>query len=122
MLRYESPAQRFARVLIKDHALHGVEMAAGAKVMILYGSANRDETVFAEPDRFDIDRKPGRHLGFGNGLHFCAGAALARLVARIYFRELLVRLPSLRLCDTGPCEWIHSPTFRSLAGLPVTID
>ena len=94
MLRYETPAQRFARVLASDYELHGQTMRQGTKVMVLYGSANRDETVFAEPDRFDITRRPTRHLGFGHGIHFCAGAALARMVARIYFVELLQRLPA----------------------------
>lgn len=119
MLRYESPAHRFARVLAQDHSLHGVAMAAGVKVMILYGSANRDEAVYEEPDRFDIRRKPGRHLGFGHGIHFCAGATLARLVARTYFAELLTRWPSLRLTQPERLEWAHSPTFRSLVALPV---
>jgi cytochrome P450 len=119
MLRYESPAHRFARVMARDHTLHGVTLPAGVKVMILYGSANRDEAVYEEPDRFDIRRKPGRHLGFGHGIHFCAGATLARLVARIYFAELLARWPQLRLARPGDLEWAHSPTFRSLVALPV---
>jgi cytochrome P450 len=119
MLRYESPAHRFARVLARDQTLHGVTMQAGIKVMILYGSANRDEAVFDDPDRFDIRRKPGRHLGFGHGIHFCAGATLARLVARSYFAELLARWPGLRVLDPTRLEWAHSPTFRSLVTLPV---
>jgi cytochrome P450 len=119
MLRYESPAHRFARVLARDHTLHGVTMRAGIKVMILYGSANRDEAVYDDPDRFDIRRKPGRHLGFGHGIHFCAGATLARLVARIYFAELLARWPDLQLVAPDRLEWAHSPTFRSLVTLPV---
>ena len=121
MLRYETPAQRFARVLTQDQALHGQTMAAGTKVMMLYGSANRDEAVFDHPDRFDVTRKPGRHLGFGAGIHFCAGAVLARLVGRIYFTELAAMLPTLRLAQAGPLEWAHSPTFRSLVSLPVTL-
>jgi cytochrome P450 len=119
MLRYESPAHRFARVLARDHTLHSVTMRAGIKVMILYGSANRDEAVFPDPDRFDIARKPGRHLGFGHGIHFCAGATLARLVARSYFAELLARWPGLRVLAPDRLEWAHSPTFRSLVALPV---
>jgi len=115
MLRYESPAQRFARILAVDHAIDGVRMRAGTKVLILYGSANRDEAVWDAPDVFDITRKPGRHLGFGHGIHFCAGAALAREVARAYFS----RLPRLRRLESGPLEWAHSPTFRSLVSLKV---
>jgi cytochrome P450 len=119
MLRYETPAQRFTRILASDYELHGQTMLQGTKVMVLYGSANRDETVFAEPDRFDITRRPTRHLGFGHGIHFCAGAALARMVARVYFAELLQRLPRLRLLEPDRLEWVHSPTFRSLSSLPL---
>jgi cytochrome P450 len=121
MLRYETPAQRFARVLMQDQALHGRTMAAGTKVMMLYGSANRDEAVFDHPDRFDVTRKPGRHLGFGAGIHFCAGAVLARLVGRIYFTELAAILPAPRRAEDGPLEWAHSPTFRSLVSLPLAV-
>jgi cytochrome P450 len=121
MLRYETPAQRFSRILTQDVTVHGQVMQAGIKVMMLYGSGNRDEAVFDQPDQFDIGRKPGRHLGFGNGIHFCAGAVLARLVGRVYFTELAVLLPSLRLVDDGPREWAHSPTFRSLVSLPVVV-
>ncbi len=119
MLRYESPAQRFARILSEDVEMHGLTMKSGTKVMVLYGSANRDEAVFAHPDRFDITRKPGRHLGLGHGIHFCAGAALARLVGRIYFSALRDRLPSLKLAGDAPLQWAQSPTFRSLVSLPV---
>jgi cytochrome P450 len=120
MLRYETPAQRFARVLTQDQTLHGQTMRAGTKVMVLYGSGNRDEAVFEHADRFDVARKPGRHLGLGNGIHFCAGAALARLVGRVYFTASEAMLPALRRAQEGPLDWAHSPTFRSLVSLPVT--
>jgi cytochrome P450 len=116
MLRYESPAQRFSRILTRDQVMHGTTMAAGTKVMMLYGSANRDERVFEDPARFDIGRTPGRHMGFGHGIHFCAGASLARLVGRSFFRAL----PRLQRADDAPLEWAHSPTFRSLVSLKVT--
>jgi cytochrome P450 len=118
MLRYETPAQRFSRVLTVDHEMHGRTMRAGTKVMMLYGSANRDEAVFDRADVFDVTRKPGRHLGFGSGIHFCAGAVLARMVGRIYFAELLARRPELRLVSDR-LDWAHSPTFRSLVSLKV---
>ena len=120
MLRFETPAQRFARVLTRDHAMHGETLQAGSKVMVLFGSANRDEAVFDAPDRFDVSRTPGRHLGFGHGIHFCAGAVLARLVGRAYFAALPELVPTLALARPGAPHWVHSPTFRSLAGLPVT--
>jgi cytochrome P450 len=110
MLRFESPAQRFARVLTQDVVMHGQTMAAGTKIMVLYGSANRDEAVFKDADRFDIGRKPGRHLGLGHGIHFCAGAALARLVGQMYFAALTDILPSLRRLNTEYLEWAQSPT------------
>jgi cytochrome P450 len=116
MLRYESPAQRFSRILTCDQVMHGTTMTAGSKVMMLYGSANRDERVFEDPARFDVGRTPGRHMGFGHGIHFCAGASLARLVGRSFFRAL----PMLRRADDAPLEWAHSPTFRSLVSLKVT--
>ena len=116
MLRYETPAQRFSRILTSDQVMHGANMPAGTKVMMLYGSANRDERVFEDPARFDIGRTSGRHMGFGHGIHFCAGASLARLVGRSFFRVL----PKLRRADHEPLEWAHSPTFRSLVSLKVT--
>jgi cytochrome P450 len=119
MLRYESPAQRFARILSEDVVMHGCNMLAGTKVMVLYGSANRDEAVFDRADSFDITRRPGRHLGLGHGIHFCAGATLARLVGRSYFAALITMLPSLQLACAPPLQWAQSPTFRSLVSLPV---
>ena len=117
MLRYESPAQRFSRILTRDQVMHGTTMTAGTKVMMLYGSANRDERMFERAAEFDVGRMPGRHMGFGHGIHFCAGAALARLVGRIFFPAL----PPLHRTGDAPLEWAHSPTFRSLVGLPVTM-
>jgi cytochrome P450 len=115
MLRYETPAQRFARVAAAPVELHGARMEPGQKVMLLYGSANRDERVFAEPERFDIRRRPTKHLGFGHGIHFCAGGALARTVGRVFFGML----PQVMRAADGPLDWAHSPTFRSLVSLPV---
>ncbi len=119
MLRFESPAQRFARIMAQDHTLHGMTLAAGTKVMVLYGSANRDEAVFDRADQFDITRKPGRHMGFGHGIHFCAGAVLARLVGRVHFSCLQELLPDLELAQPDNLDWAQSPTFRSLVSLPV---
>jgi cytochrome P450 len=115
MLRYETPAQRFARVIAQPVELHGARMEPGQKVMLMYGAANRDERVFADPERFDIRRKPTKHLGFGHGIHFCAGAALARTVGRVFFGLL----PMLRRAEDGALDWAHSPTFRSLVSLKV---
>ena len=120
-LRWETPAQRFARTIGEPIEVQGVRMESGQKVMLLYGSANRDERVFADPDMLDIRRKPTKHLGFGHGIHFCAGAALARSVARIFLRHLLATLPPLARAEDGPVDWVHSPTFRSPISLPVRV-
>lgn len=118
ILRYETPAQRFARTLTADATIHGVTMPAGAKVLVMYGSANRDERTFDTPERFDITRRPGRHLGFGLGPHFCAGAALARMVGQVFFAAMAGRLAEFSPLP-GPLAWAHSPTFRSLTSLRV---
>ena len=92
----------------------------GAKVQLLYGSANRDEREFAEPDRFDVTRSVERHVAFGHGVHFCLGAALARLEAIVVFEELLRRVPDWRV-DVEHVEWIHSSSVRGPATLPITL-
>ena len=120
-LRWESPAQRFARVLLADVELHGMRMEAGRKVMLLYGSANRDPRAFARPDELDLRRRPRMHLGLGHGIHFCAGAALARSVTRMFLERVLSDLPVLARAEEGPVRWANSPTFRSPVGLPVRV-
>ena len=94
-LRYNTSAQRFSRTLTRDVELHGQTMRAGDKVMMLYGSANRDEREFDDPDRYDIDRKPTQHLGFGHGKHYCIGAGFARILTRVMCEELLRTIPKL---------------------------
>ena len=82
----------------------------------MLGAANRDPTVFADPDRFDITRSPNPHMGFGAGIHYCLGAPLARLEAEVVFTRLLQRYPELALCDTTP-EWRPLINLRGLAAL-----
>ncbi|GLW06677.1 cytochrome P450 [Microtetraspora sp. NBRC 13810] len=97
MVRYVSPIMQFRRTVTQDYDLRGLHLRPGDKVVLFYGAANRDETVFDEPDRFDITRKPNPHVGFGGpGPHFCLGANLARQEIRTMFRELYTRLPGLR--------------------------
>ncbi|PZG25169.1 cytochrome P450 [Spongiactinospora gelatinilytica] len=97
MVRHVSPIMQFRRTVTQDYDLRGLHLKPGDKVVLFYGSANRDETVFPDPDRFDITRKPNPHVGFGGpGPHFCLGANLARQEIRTMFRELLTRLPGLR--------------------------
>ncbi|ROR37791.1 cytochrome P450 [Kitasatospora cineracea] len=100
--RCAAPFARSHRTVAVDHRLSGIRLAAGDRVLLCHGSANRDEAVFAAPDTFDITRSPNPHLGFGGGgPHFCLGAHLARRHLRILLRELLTRLPEIR-ATTAP--------------------
>ena len=90
-LRYDSPVQGLVRSPTRDVVLRGVEIPKGSIVLVLFASANRDERQFPEPDRFDVTRDSQGHIAFGYGIHYCLGAALARLEARVAFEELLAR-------------------------------
>lgn len=111
-LRFNTPAQRFKRVLTKDVGLHGQEMKTGDIVALAYGAANRDERKFPNPDVFDLDRNTSGHLGFGAGKHFCVGSLLARMVARVTFAEFLKRFPMIELEERGVI-WNSSSNFRA---------
>jgi cytochrome P450 len=94
VVRYASPIIQFRRTLARDYELNGHPLRAGDDVVLFYSSANRDESVFADPDRFDITRSPNPHVGFGGGgPHFCLGTSLARQEMAVLFREMLTRLP-----------------------------
>jgi cytochrome P450 len=97
MLRWANPVHYMRRTATADTELHGVPIAAGQKVVMYYTSANRDELVFDDPQAFDIYRSPNRHLSFGFAEHFCLGAHLARLEARVFFEELLAAHGDLAL-------------------------
>jgi len=119
-LRHEGSTQLMARTLTRDHTLHGVTMPEGAKVLVLLGSGNHDERVFAHPDDFDIDRPElHRHLGFGHGIHVCLGAALARLETRIALEHIHDRLLDYEL-DPGGLVRVHSGNVRGYAHMPMT--
>jgi hypothetical protein len=111
MLRCESPAQALPRRVTRDVVRHGVTLPAGSEVQLVWGAANRDEREFEDPDRFDPHRRIRRHLAFGQGLHFCLGANLARLEARVAFEELLARLPEYELAS--PPRYVTSVWARS---------
>jgi len=93
ILRLEIPLQFGTRTLLRDAEVAGERLRAGQRVLLLYISANRDEREFPDPDRFDIDRRAERHLGFGHGVHFCIGAHAARLEGIVIIQELLARVP-----------------------------
>ncbi len=121
LLRFESPAPHVARYVARDVEHHGRAVPEGSIMMFLIGSANRDDRRHAEGDRFDIHREIGPHLTFGFGIHFCLGAALARLEGRIALEEVLKRFPEwevdwehARLSPTSTVRgWETLPTFTS---------
>ena len=118
MLRFTSPVAHFQRTVTEDTELRGVPMAAGDRVVMFYGSANRDGDVFAEPDRFDITRSPNPHLAFGGGgPHLCLGLHVARIEIASIFRELLTRLPDL--APAGPSERLASSFIAGIRTMPV---
>jgi len=120
-LRFNTSAQRFRRSLQKDVALHGQTMRAGDFVCLAYGSGNRDERQFPDPDRYDIRRKPRGHLGFGGGVHACLGTAIARLSVKIAFDEFHKVVPDYRRVDAD-LTWMPSSTFRSPTRLELALN
>ena len=121
LLRYTAPVfmttERYAR---EDVTLHGVTIPRGEMTLGVIGSANRDEAVFENPDTLDITREPNRHLSFGQGIHFCLGAPLARMEAQIAIGTLLGRMPGLRLkVSPDTLRWRPSMILRGLDSLPV---
>jgi cytochrome P450 len=119
MVRWTSPSPSKRRTATRDTTLGGQSIEAGQKVQIWEGSANRDDSVFDHADEFDIGRKPNPHLGFGQGIHYCLGANLARLELRVLFEELLSRFGSARLVE--PVEWTRSNRHTGIRHLVVEL-
>ncbi|MCV7230574.1 cytochrome P450 [Mycolicibacterium komossense] len=119
MVRWTSPSPSKRRTATRAVELGGCAIAAGDKVQIWEGSANRDELVFADPDLFDIARKPNPHLGFGQGVHYCLGANLARLELRVLFEEMLSRFHTVRVVE--PVEWTRSNRHTGIRHLMVDV-
>lgn len=117
MIRWVTPVKAFMRTAAADTTVRGVRIAAGESVLLSYVSANRDEDVFAQPFRFDVGRDPNKHLAFGYGVHFCMGAALARMEVSSFFTELLPRLKSIEL--QGDPELTATTFVGGLKHLPV---
>jgi cholest-4-en-3-one 26-monooxygenase len=115
IIRWTSPVLTFVRTVTRPHTLHGVELAAGDRVLLLYQSANRDETVFDDPHAFRLDRPdPRAHVAFGGGPHVCPGASLARLEGRVALSVFLDRVAEITPVDPGayeevPVAWAHGP-------------
>lgn len=120
-LRFDSPVQGLFRTNAEPCVVHGVPVASGSKVQMLFAAANRDPAQFDDPDRFDIDRdrrQLGHHLAFGWGIHFCIGAPLARLEARIAFDRIFDRMHDIRLAGTPQRN--DSFVLHGLTSLPIT--
>jgi len=119
ILRYEGSTQFMARTLTRATELYGERMPEGVKVLLLLGSANRDERVWDRPDVFDIDRpKTVQHVGFGHGIHVCLGAALARLEMRVSLEEIFRVMPDYEI-DEAHCTRVHSGNVRGWAAVPI---
>ncbi len=119
IVRYASPVVWMRRTLTRDYVLSGHEFHQGDKVIMFYGSANRDEAVFSDPDTFNVLRDPNPHVGFGGpGPHFCLGAHLARREIALMFRELYTRLPDLELA--GPPVQLRSSFINGVKSLPIS--
>ena len=117
LLRWWPPVMTFRRTATSQCRLADVEIRAGDKVVVSFISANRDETVFADPDRLDIRRHPNPHLVFGHGPHFCLGAQLARVQMRALFAEVLTRMGHLEY--DGRPEYLRSNFQRGVKRLPI---
>jgi cytochrome P450 len=120
-LRFDSPVQGLARTLTRDVKLHGTPIPKGEQVLLLFASANRDDRRIPDPERFDVTRDPNPHLAFGFGAHYCLGANLARLEARVAFEELLARFPRYRMTETR-VERLKSGPIRGALRLPVALE
>ncbi len=117
ILRWTSPITHSMRTAIKDTEIGGRKIKAGDWVVVWNASANRDENVFVNPDKFDIARDPNEHFAFAYGEHFCLGAHLARLEIRLIFEEILDRMPDVEL--DGEVEWVASNLLHGLKRMPI---
>lgn len=116
-LRFNTSAQRFKRTVMRPTELHGQSLKPGDKVVLAFGSGNRDWRKFPDPDVYDTERRPLGHLGFGAGKHFCLGSQFARLVTEVAMRRFLERVPDYHLTQE-PIAWNSSSNFRSPVALP----
>ena len=117
MIRWVTPVKEFMRTAQADTEMRGVPIAKGDSVLLSYPSANRDEEVFADAARFDVGRDPNKHLSFGYGVHFCLGAALARMEMNSFFSELIPRIESIELA--GEPELVATTFVGGVKHLPI---
>jgi len=119
VLRWASPAQYAVRTVTHDVEWYGQTVASGSRILLLLGSANRDEREFPDPDRFDVDRRISQQLGFGQGVHFCVGASLARLETRVALEEFVQRFPRYAV-DEARSQRVHMSNVHGYERLPFT--
>jgi cytochrome P450 len=120
LLRFEPPGPHIARYVTTDVQVHGGTVPAGSAALLIAASANRDERRHTDPDRFDIHRRMGQHMTFGYGLHFCLGAALARLEGRIALDEVLARFPDWEI-DLDNAHLASTSTVRGWETMPAVV-
>ncbi len=118
VLRHSPPAQYAARTVTRDVEWYGQTVPAGARILLLVGAASRDERVFPAPDRFDVERPVDPVIGFGQGVHYCLGASLARLEARVALEEFTRRFPRYTV-DAAGCRRVHMSNVHGFASVPV---
>ncbi len=121
VLRFDGPTNALVRVVAQDHELHGCKMREGQRVFVMVNSANRDPRIFDDADRFDISRQQNRHLTFGQGIHLCLGAKLAREEGRVAVKRLFDRFPDLALDPDEPPAWLDAMVPRGTRRLPVRL-
>lgn len=120
ILRFDTSIFTWRRIATKDTAVRGVEIPAGSKILMMLGSGNHDEAVFPDGGKFDVERPNAKkHLGLGNGAHFCMGAPLARLEMRIILEELTKRIPNMQLVEKEKYEYLPTLVFRGVQRLDV---
>lgn len=121
VVRFRSPVQRFSRMASQDTEIDGRQIKAGQRIFCWVGAANRDAAQFPDPETFSIRRTPNRHLGFGHGIHFCLGAPLARLEAKIAFERMFTRFSDIQLSHEQPLQSITSLFGYGVEHLPVHV-
>src|SRR6266536_2711029 len=119
LMRYDGPTQAVTRIAVEDVELRGRSIRRGARLFLNLSAANRDPDQFADPEDLDVRRPDNRHIAFGHAIHFCVGAPLARLEARLAIPAVLRRLPELRL-DTDALRWSDSYVLRGVEALPLS--
>ncbi|MEW2358126.1 cytochrome P450 [Spirillospora sp. NPDC029432] len=120
-VRWTTPILNMCRVASADTEVRGVPIPAGGQVLLMYGSANRDEEVFDDPDAFDVTRRTGDHIAFGLGPHFCLGASLARLELQIFFEEFVARVGTAGRADAEGPRILRNAFVRGVTEFPITL-